>query len=100
MVKCLTNQVLRVIGGPYFKACPPGHLNIHVPLLLVVRLLNSLVEAQLALNDQIVPDNPELLLPKVVRRPHDPKDLSRPKHSRLEVLTSHRTLAEASTAVS
>src|SRR6266567_1709351 len=99
VVESFTNQVLRVFSRTAFNSCVPRKLNEHIAGAFRVRTSDTLVLPETLVDDQVVPNNPELLLCQVVRRPYYPDGLVRSeKVLRGHIPTRHRALTEPSPA--
>src|SRR5690606_8213864 len=98
VIQSLTNQVLGVVSGSDLKTRLPWELDVHVPLLLVVRLLDALVATHLHADDHCIPRDTELFLAQVVGRTDDPVHLVWQERTRYDVRACHLALAEAPSA--
>src|SRR5262245_30664717 len=87
-----------MICTAHLDSCLPWELDEHIARTLRVRLLHPLVESELLLDDQVIPDNPKLFLSQIVSRTDDPEHLLRYEELWLYILTSHCRLTISTTA--
>src|SRR5262245_38960313 len=87
-----------MLSGPHFDLRTPRELDVHFPGSQVESSLDPLIATELHLDDQVVPDDPELFLPQVICRTYDPEASVRYKELRLYITSCHRRLAVSTTA--
>src|SRR6185295_5127028 len=98
-VELLSHKALWLGGTTDFHSRAPWHLDPHVALTLVVRLLDTLVGAKAKLHDEHVPHHAELFLAEVVRGPYYPSQSVRDEHVRASVNACHSRLTITTAAI-